>query len=443
MKSKKVTALVALAVLVAGVVALRRATTSNGTSSTDWYAPQRQHPWNRLHETLIVRRSTDGRRFGDHELDPLLWPDSNHLLTGHSGKLSLQVLDEFLAKHEDQRIRDPLKRALLQHDLWGLFDWLADPALDRWPEQRRRLRQPLAQLIRRLALSAEEIQGLPDNYDAVVTAEVDDRPAREHDARQLLPNDLFDADGPWVQLAYVANGRLGTAHEENAATRGRSAFLMFLRLPDDGVQPAELLDRFSVWADDESRRDPETSRRAGDPPFELPPGTQVALVRRLLLIDQYGSVQPTSITERVQIRVLDEATPEDQVDKPQRFRLFQLNRHALMTGNTDQSLNAVSASERGFELGPIRTPATGDPFSSGAQELPPTTLMETCTQCHKHHGLLAWARQSFSALGTRPRNLSIQVQERGDAAATAAWKAARPEFEMLRAIVKGIEPFRE
>jgi hypothetical protein len=65
----------------------------------------------------------------------------------------------------------------------------------------RCLRSRLAAIIRRLALSAEEIDKLPDNYGIAVASAAYPRtydPA--HAEKAFLPPDLFAANGPWVHV---------------------------------------------------------------------------------------------------------------------------------------------------------------------------------------------------------------------------------------------------
>jgi hypothetical protein len=79
----------------------------------------------------------------------------------------------------EKLIDDPLKRALLQRDLWLVFNWLegrhdefAEPPLDAKAARaaQERLRRPLAAVIGRLALSPKQIRELPDNYAAAVAS---------------------------------------------------------------------------------------------------------------------------------------------------------------------------------------------------------------------------------------------------------------------------------
>src|SRR5947207_9428521 len=142
------------------------------------YDPDPQHLWNRLHRALWVRPGPDGKEYGHDRLDPLLWSETRrHLLEGKSHEQAIAVLDEFLAERGEKLVKDPLKRAILQRDLWAVFDWAAEPSantqeahLQRAPPPRRALQARLARSIQRLALTADEINGLADNYALAVAS---------------------------------------------------------------------------------------------------------------------------------------------------------------------------------------------------------------------------------------------------------------------------------
>jgi hypothetical protein len=88
------------------------------------YHADPEHLWNRLYEALLVRVGPDGRAYGQDRLEPLLWRASKHLLEEHSNKNAIARLEEFLKNKGEKLIDDPVKRALLQRDLWLVFDWL-------------------------------------------------------------------------------------------------------------------------------------------------------------------------------------------------------------------------------------------------------------------------------------------------------------------------------
>ena len=97
-------------------------------------------------------------------------------------------------------MQDPLKRAILQRDLWAISDWTARN--DDLPEPRRELESRLATAIHRLALTPEQIPCAADTYGAGVATR---RFASTYDQRNpgepFLPPDLFRPYGPWVCLS--------------------------------------------------------------------------------------------------------------------------------------------------------------------------------------------------------------------------------------------------
>src|SRR5262249_8168380 len=171
------------------------------------YDADPEHLWNRLYAALYVRTTDDGQSHGQDELDPLLWENSTYLLTEPRYQQVLGLLNEFLDRRGEKLIAHPLKRALLQHDRWAVFECLSDPsgehvsAPDNLGAQRRALRNRLAPVIRRLALSVEQIEKLPDNYSVAMASEAyPPSQDRAHAEKAFLPRDLFDAHGPWVHF---------------------------------------------------------------------------------------------------------------------------------------------------------------------------------------------------------------------------------------------------
>ena len=71
----------------------------------------------------------------------------------------------------------------------------------------------------------------------------------------------------------------------------------------------------------------------------IPSGTQLALVRRMLLIDQRGVIVPSAVTENVQFRVL--------LQQGQPSFEFRLGRARLFAGQAG-GLQAVAAGDLAF-----------------------------------------------------------------------------------------------
>jgi hypothetical protein len=122
--------------------------------------------WNRLFSILFIRQYQGGTYWAD-ELDPLLWTETRFLLSEPSHGSALHLLDEFLEAQGQNQVHDSVKKAVLEHDLWAVFDWSARRQ-DNYPAERRDLQIRLAEVLRRLALSKNEIASLPDNYEAAV-----------------------------------------------------------------------------------------------------------------------------------------------------------------------------------------------------------------------------------------------------------------------------------
>jgi len=192
-----------LALLVAAVALCgvwQSAATQHPRSVPAIFDPEPNHIWNRTYGCLFIRQSPDGTEYGVEALDPLLWQQTRHLLIGDSHRSAVACLDEFLRSHAERAVRDPLKRAILQHDLWAVFDWAA--AGEDLPQQRHELEVRLAEAIRRLALTPKQVRALPDTYAAAVAAQ-QFAPAYvpRNPQQPFLPAELLRPDGPWVCLS--------------------------------------------------------------------------------------------------------------------------------------------------------------------------------------------------------------------------------------------------
>ena len=185
------------------------------------YDSDTNHLWNRLNETLFVRKAQDSKKYGLDELDILYWVRTTNLLAGASHQQALSILDEFINTHGEKLVHDPLKRALLQRDLWELFDWAAVPVpyyRAQFPKARRELESRLAVAIRRLALTTNEIASLPDNYKQTKTNDAPD-----------LPYGLSQTNGDWVGVS--DNSDLLTTPTHVASFEGHSTFQVLLHVP--------------------------------------------------------------------------------------------------------------------------------------------------------------------------------------------------------------------
>jgi hypothetical protein len=375
-----------------------------------------KHLWNRLHEALFVRVGHDGRTYGQDRLEPLLWRESKHLLEERSNKNAIALLEEFLKNKGEKLIDHPLKRALLQRDLWLVFNWLegshdnfAEPPLEAKTARaaQDRLRRPLAAVIGRLALSRKEIQELPDNYSAAVASgKFTRRFDPEKPDQPYLPPDLFAANGPWVCVGRTDSITAPEHLAEPDRTENRftnSVFLVFLSLPHGRAATVAYLKQL----------------RSGDSK-QLPESTQFALVRRALLIDTSHRVEPTTLTESVQVRV----------DR-QSFYEFRLSRSQLFAGPAG-GLRALGSDESDFKTG-FGAHATDEfeHFQSGLPLMRQWPVRRNCSICHDSR--FAEFRSAMTEAGGK---LPVSEMPESDVAGAAVkWKEGQPAWTVLRRLL--------
>lgn len=394
------------------------------------YDANSTHLWNRLHGALFIRTAADGTRYGQDELDPLLWAKSKYLLAGERHKRVVAVLDEFLAKDGHKLIKDPLKRVVLQHDLWAVFDCLANPNNtflyrdDDSPPEARALQRRLAKAIQRLALSAREIERLPDDYAASIAAKTfPTNHDPEKPEKAFLPANLFDANGPWV----ILGEHLAPAAPVHVrAAQGRSAFFVLINLPAGRKATLAYLEKLAAFPNPLMPRpvDRNATFQAKRLPRlnpelpQFPVGTQVALVRELLAIDDRGKIKPTRLIESAQFRVYreipkgDPPHPEgfdDLVGKQDVYE-FRLSRKDLFAG-TAGGLHAIGPRDK--DVHPFLNPGPEDPFEE-EPAIRPTGFspLAECSGCHGPPGIhsVEAYRRSFNQL---PQPGHLRAFDRG------------------------------
>jgi hypothetical protein len=374
--------------------------TSTAPAPVTLYDANPDHLWNRLHHALLVRTAPTGEEFGEDTVDPLLWSNSQHLLDEPSHKQAIAILDEFIITHGERLIRDPLKRAVLQRDLWAVFDWSAEDAIEGDPfgRQRRELQARLAEVIRRVALSKEEISALPDTYAAVIRAHCFPAAFDPNHPTPFLPADLYDPKGQWISLAHPGDGVVAPVHVRDFDAR--SVFDVFLRLPDGrkagldylrslkDVQPKVVPTTHSSSARTSPLTyTPELMLNPKVPQF--PAGTQVVLVRRALLVDREGQLRPTHLIESVQLRVHREIADAERRTNPkeQAFFEFRFSRRAMLA-DPSRALSALSENSRDVEFVKFQTMGV-DPFEADNDREGRYTAsaMATCVSCHAQAGI--------------------------------------------------------
>ena len=329
------------------------------------------HLWNRLHFALFARVGPNAEVFGVDELDPLLWNMTiRHLQTGESHQQALSVLDEFLSSRGERLFADPLKRAIMQRDLWAVFDWTTTVRPMNYiyhEEELRALQVRLARILRRLALSGEEIDALPNNYAAAAASGTySGDPAR---GEPYLPPELLQFEGPWVELSAMGGERVAPQHVTSVL--GRSLFRIFFKLPEGRRATQEYHRKLLESTQELLPSDRELP--------QFPKGTDVALVRQMMLIDDEGHLTPTEITESVQIRSFVTVDDLSGLKDPLVFE-WKLSRPALF-GGENGGLRPTGPDEKVFSQ--FRTMGF-DYLEGGSDGWRDTRVIQlrNCRECH-------------------------------------------------------------
>jgi hypothetical protein len=368
------------------------------------YNSDTNHLWNRLNETLFERATQDGKKYGLDELDILYWFRTKNLLVEPSHQQALTILEEFINTHGEKLIRDPLKRALLQRDLWELFDWTTQY---RWENLREReeLQKRLAVVIRRIALTTNEIASLPDNY---AQAEQNNLPD--------LPHGLFQTNGDWVTVGVnvIGDGRYGrhdqVAPQHLGSFGYRSEFFVLFHFPNGKPAAISYLNQLNsfepAWIFPTNKNAHQSDGQLNPNLPQFPTNTEWTLVRRMCVIDSDGNIQQTPIIESIQARTylnIPANRPENLVfseslAKDQQFFEFEMSRRQ------NGALRAVAKDEKDF-LPKLGRSMMEDAFESEtnvtAKDLSnwQGLSLENCAACHIPgpgiYSVLTYNRQRF------------------------------------------------
>lgn len=366
------------------------------------YDSDTNHLWNRLNETLFERTAQDGKKYGLDELDILYWASTTNLLTGASHQKALDVFNKFINSHGEKLIRDPLKKALLQRDLWALFDWAATDLNWNYKSERKDLLKRLALAIQRLELTTNEIASLPDNYSRAEKNNLTD-----------LPRGLFNTNGDWINISI--QNVLGLVPAHDLSFGGRSTFMVLFHDADGrkaGLNYLKQIDAVEpMYVPSGNTNYPITFNRFP----QFPTNSQWALARRMRVIDTDGKIRTTHIVESIQLRTyLGFGEPEyveitnadgtvgSQTIPPQRFNEFQMTRPSakmISLGQKERDLTKIPFS---MGIDPFEFSGFGNSRSLDTnQPIVLPIVLQSCFQCHGGPGI--YSVNSFT------RFLSLEV----------------------------------
>jgi hypothetical protein len=344
------------------------------------YAADPKDPWNRIFQLLFTRtvkarlssefkegapftlaegmgvpalristRVFEQAEIGDRAIEPLypsfLTPSGAlQVLTEPRYSQLKQALTDAL--HE-RAFRPPLARALMQSDAWAAYDVLFERRNfgtsndKRFRERKEELLLLLARFTRKLALTPQEIESLPNNYSDAVTG-------------KHLP-DLFNAQSGWIEIQLLPN-RL-----HDYAANFRRASRVFIKPRGKHHDKTNFLESLKGNQDIAAKID------------------AVALAVEDLLIDSKGKVVPSPIINEVQFRnfVKDQKAA---LIRPE-IRHYEMSRRLLLTKPSTGGF--VEHDERSPAYLAVAGNDYGFATSSSLEGSPVMIRLRTrCAQCH-------------------------------------------------------------
>ena len=360
-----------------------------------------QHPWNRLYAAMDT-----GAR-ADDEL--------------------LVALDDFIAADAQKLLAAPIERALLQSAVWATFDRFADAASP-GGSKRNQISALCGAVIQRLAMNETELAALPDNYSAAVKSKVfPDQFDPQHPDDTFLPPDLLSESGSWVMMSAAARMSGPAAAKHVEATQGRSVFYVLVRLPAGRLATLRYLRSLAdfpepyIWNPHFAPYPYARSAVSINPQVpQFPQGTQVALLRRMVLTSSTGALTVTPITESIQFRVY-ENDPKDA--RPgelgnQKFYELRLAPAELFKGGHGLRAGIVSGQEKRLSFD------QPSPFGG-----------ENCNDCHGGVGVMSLNTYThlFGPSVDSPWFEASQVSLQNDA--TLKWKKRDYTWGLLRGLL--------
>jgi hypothetical protein len=286
------------------------------------FDPDPQHLWNRLFAAVTIRPSLlpsvkDGppiaRIEGGDRIEFFGWGGTTYWDDPANISKLEGLLDQFLRQAGEKLSNDPLKRVLLQRDLWTLFDFLMTRHIARHGDletrrHRDELCRKLARAIQVLALPRESLAKLPDNYTLAIQS---GRFAATHEfdpKRDYLPPRILTAADEWQELDFFQARRSEDVERRYVflhmrAFQGRSYFRVFCRFPQGRSQFENYLRDLDATGIDwrASAQHGSISLKPDAP--EMPAGTEVALLQFLIALDTNLQLVPTPLVESVRLLI--------------------------------------------------------------------------------------------------------------------------------------------
>ena len=375
-----------------------------------FYNPDPNHPLNRVHDALFVRVGPDGKEYGIDRLDPLIWGKSQFLLDGPSLDRAVATLTDAAKLDRGEYLRLSLRqRAILQRDLWAVFD----SVVDRGERQHHwRLLELLSTLIQRLALNDRELEQLKT-----------DARSGNRDMLQALSSNGY------VELASQNKYPIGATHA--AFFGGRSTFLVFMRTKGGEQGVETYLKRLFLFPN------PLTASNEPHPPLNprlpLPEvGTEFVFLRFLNLINADGEMVSSPVVEMFSMM---KATETEEGLFFNRFGRSVLSRERFFIGQGN-GLRGVPRTETDFFQ--FLAPPL-DPFED-SRAWRQEGVIDSCLRCHTQmgglkfpgvHGVQSYARDFSFKIKTDRVDPMFPAAGVSQFELTKNWKQQQADFQFL------------
>lgn len=359
--------------------------------------PDDPDPYDTLFD-VIMTRWKDGKPHAQNETSPAVFSWSEFPFDDQTFDGFNTALDAFAALPQEKIEQySDVQRALMQRNLWEVFEttfnwdwaenwwWDGQRSFPKTHLERRATAQPkIASLVKRLALTKEQILALPNTMEATVRS---GQFAESHDPaapfKPFLPRDLYSRkESSWVCLGEDGETIPADLHTGNRSSR--SMFLQFMRLPGGRAETLRYMERISKR------------------PHQFPVGTQFALLEQPLLISKEGELIVSPLVVAVQLRAYldvgrDFRRHDDDPQATQCVAEFVIQPRQLMKG--DAVMRAMSPGDFHFDAG-AETPTPGfsprDPFMKGKLAGAwPRARLNQCMDCHSRAGSRGVMTRSF------------------------------------------------
>jgi hypothetical protein len=369
----------------------------------------------------------------DAPLYPGLVPHGSDefLIQGESHAQLMKLLDDLLAKDVELIAPDLRQRALMQSELWQVFDYTY--VYRQTPDEPARieLRKKLVPAIRKLALTKTQILALPVNLI----------PSNDSDA----PPDVEDPHSGWVgrgdvDRKLITDERALIEREDSVIAPGhaeacdqRSVFGVFVWFPTGQAAVQDFVRNMSTHL--------AATRPATEPAPQFPVGAKVALLRRMILIDSEGEPVCSPIVQSLQVRTfLKIGTHEFSRALDTQTQEFVLDADGYCAGRSN-AMHPIGLLEY-IPMGLFERPILS-PFEDYHLGPPPPAFrlthprLQECYICHGSPGISSM--RSFSGLfngtvnakpypATFDREIELTIQQKQR---TAKWGMLQGYWESL------------